>query len=431
MKILIAGAGIGGLYAAYLLGKSGHSVIVYEKIENLNSMRYDWHDDINPHDFAELGLTLPSEHFPKKPWTFVSPNGNTITVEQSDKYLDYSTERRPLNSYLFGLASQYATIRFGVTVNKVLYENGKICGLAFADGSLEKCDLVIDSCGIDSPVRKSLPDECGVEKYINENDIFVVYRAFYNAIPDAEVKYTNKAYMKHLGEKGISWFIMDNNPNLINVLIGRLGELSKETLERAKQHLHNDNPAFGNELKRGGIICRIPVRNPLKIFVTNGYAAIGDSACMTIPMIGSGIITSLYAAKFLNDTLTNNCSTDVNNLWNYQIAVYKKFGAEHYGVNYMKNWLLSQEDYLIDWIFCSGVLSQKDMQLSTVGKLLKLSFSEIMQKLKKGFPYINRLLAMSNMLSKCHKLTKIAHNIPQSYDKSQIENWIKKLNSVK
>ena len=430
MKILIAGAGIGGLYSAYLLGKNGHDVTVYEKSENLDSMRYDWHDDINPHDFEKLGLTLPSESFPKKPWTFVSPCGSTITVEQSDEYLDYSTERRPLNSYLFGLATQYANIHFGITVNKALYENEKICGLVFSDGSFEKCDLVIDSCGVDSPIRKSLPDECGIEKNVNEDDIFVVYRAFYNAIPEAEVKFTNKAYMKHLGEKGISWFIMDNNPNLVNVLIGRLGGLNKETLEQAKKHLHDDNPAFGNDLKRGGIVCRIPVRNPLKVFVANGYASIGDSACMTIPMIGSGIITSLYAAKFLSDTLNKNSEPSAQNLWNYQIAVYKKFGAEHYGVNYMKNWLLAQDNHIIDWVFSSGVLSKKDMQLSSVGILINLSFSDVMQKLKKGFPYINRLLAMSNMLSKCHKLAKIALNIPKTYDKSKIDKWIKKLESI-
>lgn len=52
MKIAIAGAGIGGLAAAERLGRLGFHVTVYEQAESLDTMRYDWHDDVNPDVFS-------------------------------------------------------------------------------------------------------------------------------------------------------------------------------------------------------------------------------------------------------------------------------------------------------------------------------------------------------------------------------------------
>lgn len=66
MKIIIAGAGIGGLAAAEQFGRMGFHVTVYEQAESLNAMRYDWHDDVKPDVFRELALEIPAEHFPKK-----------------------------------------------------------------------------------------------------------------------------------------------------------------------------------------------------------------------------------------------------------------------------------------------------------------------------------------------------------------------------
>ena len=39
--------------------------------------------------------------------------------------------------------------------------------------------------------------------------------------------------------------------------------------------------------------------------VADGYAAIGDSAFMTVPVIGSGIANALKAAKILADAISS------------------------------------------------------------------------------------------------------------------------------
>ena len=44
------------------------------------------------------------------------------------------------------------------------------------------------------------------------------------------------------------------------------------------------NEHVGREIVRGGKVVDIPVRQPLAVFIADGYAAVGDSACMTIPL---------------------------------------------------------------------------------------------------------------------------------------------------
>ena len=64
-------------------------------------------------------------------------------------------------------------------------------------------------------------------------------------------------------------------------------------VEEFAEWLRPDNPRLGTEVVRGGQFVEIPVRHPLSVMVADGYAAIGDSAFMTVPLIGSGIANSL------------------------------------------------------------------------------------------------------------------------------------------
>ena len=59
-RILVAGAGHGGLTAAYNLAKAGYDVTVleYKRRENLG---YDWHDALEMSAFLESGIPCPPD----------------------------------------------------------------------------------------------------------------------------------------------------------------------------------------------------------------------------------------------------------------------------------------------------------------------------------------------------------------------------------
>lgn len=429
-KIIIAGAGIGGLYASELLGKQGYKVVVFEK-KGLNELAYDWHDDVSPKVFKDLDITIdPSIFFKKADWSFATSFEEKIIRLKGDiDNADLSIERRPLSTLLYERAKEVAEFRFNTTINAPILSDNKVIGV-MVNGKAEYADLVIDSGGVFSVLRSKLPKNFLIQNEPSPNEVFYAYRAFFNKVKGVEdSEHTTKAYLKHLGEEGISWCIKDNNPQMINVLIGRVKELNKDTINKALSDLRQRNPYLGKDVLRGGFTVPIPVRHPLTVMVADGYAAIGDAAFMTIPMLGSGIASSLYAAKFLSDTVQNG-DFSKENLWNYQLACYEKFGQSHYGIDIIKRWMLSAKSEDITWLFSSSVISEKDMSSVSTGKEMKLSFIEMIKKVIVGRSNIPLLLSLNDMLTRSKKASKLAAAIPKTYNPLYIERWEKKLNKL-
>lgn len=427
---------MGGMVAAERLGKLGFDVTVYEKAPSVDEMRYDWHDDVNPAIFRRLGLEMPVGSFKKKSWTFVSPHGVVVReFRQDENNADYSVERRALNRMLYERASGGAKFVFGATVERAIVEKGAVVGVV-VNGQAARADLVIDSMGAMSVLKKDLPVEFGISQH-RDDEVFVAYRAFYEKNPKAPApKYTNKVYLKHMGEAGISWVIQDNDPNLVNVLVGRIGKLTTYDLERALEDLRKTNPTIGEKVVRGGQTCIIPVRYPATRMVANGYAAVGDSAYMTIPMLGSGIASGMLAGQLLAETIGENMSKGVkgadlfktSRLWRYQVKVFREFGAEHCGVDVMKRAVLGYPDATLDWLLGSELLTNEEVGKLAAGKMLRISVKEAFRKLSlTEFNRLNTLIKVNNMLQKSLYAYRLGRNIPRNFDPNICRTWEKNM----
>lgn len=429
-KIVIAGAGIGGMAVAGFLAKLGYKVDVYEKSESLDKMRYDWHDDVAPEIFSELGFEIPDGSFPKNDWTFVAPfDASRQTMHTPVENRDRSIERRAINKMLFDNANG-AEFHFGATVEKPIMENGAVKGIVVG-GKEVFADLTIDSLGLNSVLRRQLPEEFNIQNEIRPNEKFVAYRGFFNRLPGkADESEPSRVYMKHLGENGISWCLFDHNPNRMNVLIGRVGCLEKETFDKAMDDLKKKNPALGENLERGGIVCEIPIRYPVSRMVADGYVLIGDSAFMTIPMLGSGIASSLAAAKILSEVIEKKGEFDKASLYEYQYKCFKRFGAEHCGVDSLKRFLLGLDDKTLEWIFGSGLLNDNDLKNAAAGRLVTIKVSDYPEKLKHAKGHLVELLKMKVALDRSHKCFKIADRIPEKFDEKKVSKWQKRLDGM-
>jgi flavin-dependent dehydrogenase len=427
MKVIVIGAGVGGLVAAELFGKAGNEVIVFEK-GGKDGWTYDWHDDVSRDIFAELGITIPkSEYFIKESWTFVTPDEKTeLYVETPEETRDCSIERRGLAHILAERAQKVADIRFGTGAEALIIENDKVKGV-IAGGEKHYADLVIDNSGVHSPFRASLPASYGVEREPDRNEVFYAYRGFHKrAEGSPDPRYTNKVYLKHLGEEGISWCILDPS-GLVNILVGRIGSLPEATFRNAYQKLKGSNPIIGDEVVRGGGVYAIPVRHPAMRFGGDGYALIGDSAFMTIPMMGSGIANSMLAASLLAEAVAKSGKADAETIWNYQVAYYKRVGAKHTGGDVMKRWMLTAKPEELDFLIGKGVINKNDMQSGSTGNDIALSFSAIMDKVKRAFPRIPLLLTLKGAVDNSKKAKKVASQIPENYDSDAIKAWENKV----
>lgn len=431
MKIVFIGAGMASLVASERLARCGVDVSVYEK-NDYDDLSYDWHDDINPDAFKAYGLPYPEDgtYFVKKNWTFIPPGeGIEVQLNLAENELDWSTERRLLAQQYVDRAKDVVDFHFASEVESLIIKDEVVKGV-IVNGKEIFADLVVDNSGAMSKFRRSLPDGMKITKMPKKDEIFIAYRAFHKKREGvADPESSNRAYLKHLGQKGISWSILDPSDS-VNVLIGRIGEMSQSEFETAYNALKVSNPQISDEIVRGGIRCIIPVRYPLLRMTGDGYVAIGDSAFMTIPMIGSGIENSMKAACMLADIIIKNRCTDKQSLWQYQVEYFKNRGANHIGVDIMKRWLLNASSKDLDWLFENGIVNDKDMACGATGKLVSLTFNDMLGKLRKGWRRLPLLIKMSVMLSKTKRAAKLGMNIPATYDERKIDRWSKKISRL-
>lgn len=312
-KIVVIGAGQGGLVAAKHLKKFGHDVVVYEA-QSREKTAYPWRDDIRRAVFEEAGLTpIPlSDCIQKNKWKFVSPDEkSTLRVPMTPPFEEIAIDRRYLLEYLLK-ECEGIEVKFDTPVESLIVENERVAGVR-VDGAEVRADLVIDASGYNSKFRRQVPEKFGISEP-KPDDKFCAFRGYYTAdltkkLPDPPCT----LYIKHLGGAGISWCNLLPD-GVADLLIGRIGSLPDEEIFTAKNSLlknHDFNtgePVFERRAD-------ISIRYPAGVFVADGYAIVGDSAFMTMPMMGSGIESSMKAGKMLAETIGRECDFSAKSLY--------------------------------------------------------------------------------------------------------------------
>lgn len=424
MKIVIIGAGHGGLQAAKELSKNGFQVTVYEK-NSPQEVSYDWRDDVEPTVFEELKIILPDNSRKTGRTSFVAPFSETpLYIESEENAVEWSIKRNNFVLLLAGLAEECgAKVKFNTPVQNLIVENNEVKGVVVENEKIFS-DLVIDSSGIDSCFRKEVAKIFNITGQLDDNDVFTVYRAFVKTADGEKLpeNHKKKVYLKYLGMPGISWCICEPD-GLVNVLIGRVGKMTESEFKNALSKLKKSNPVISDEIVMGGNFGRIPVRYPLTKMVGEGYVTVGDAAFMTIPLTGSGISNSLRAGHFLADEIIKNNSVSVETLWKYQVKYYEKIGAEHFFEDYLKRTLLYSSDEDIKYVFESGIITEKDMCNFSSGNGLKFTPQELILKLHKCLKKSNFMITLLSALLKGLKAKNQAMRIPTKYDEGKIKLW--------
>lgn len=424
-SIIVIGANQCALAFAYLAAKKGFDVTVFEKKKRCD-VSYVWTDDFSCKAFLEARLPSAPEKLLKRTrkLCFVAPNKTLIPVTQPEDTLDYCVLRRPLNEWLEIKAVEAgAKIQYETAVHSALIEENRVCGVVLENGKKERCGLVVDCGGVDSCVRSTISKSLGIQSAVEQKDCFVVRRTLFNrAENSAFPENPKKIYLKHLGEPGISWCVLTQDEKYADVLIGRIGELTEETEKAALTDLKNENPIIGDGFLSGsGGVCKIPVRPTLAQIFAPGYALLGDSACMTIPMIGSGIASGFKSARLLSETIAYGTDEpfSAENLYHYQQSYMKQIGAFHAMVGVVKNALLKTQTETVNKIIDSGIMSA--IVLSSEGEkggVLKAVFS-----LAKSEPKI--FAGILKLCSAAAKAGLVSASMPKSYDEKSFEKWKK------
>lgn len=426
-KIIVVGCGHGGLVVASKLASVGMDVLVFEK-KNRDNLGYDWTDIFDIESFKEASLYLKNDlkMDSKEPMTFYSPNlENKIKPDDSLLQKEVKMERRDIYDILIDNALRNGVvIKFNYNIIDVIKKDDFVCGVRTFDEEFY-ADLVIDASGVNSNLKKKMVID---KKIGNYNNIYV-YRAFYNKISLEAMDDKYRVYLMPDGKKGVSWVSYEDN--YVDVLIGRFDNIDKDIVNKEVDRLRKYNN-IGNEIVRGGDFTVIPVRRPMEQLVYNGYVLIGDSACMTIPLMGSGIALSVRAAIILSDVLIKNKNKqyDINNLWEYQVLFFRKYGYDLAFKDIFKNKLINMDTSDIDYLFSKGIISDKMIAGVTSGKDMSFNLGDIFLIIVKGIGNIKLLIDLAFTLFKGIKIKILCKKIPKSYNYNKVMKWVDKYRDI-
>jgi len=424
MNILIAGAGHGGLAAGGLLARKGHCVTVFERCPEEN-LGHDWTDIFNMRCFGRAGIPMPPEgtYHDVPSFTFHNPSHRTsVTAVIPTERSEMGMERRDLLRHLIAYArGSGAELVFEATVEGPVIENNQVAGLV-VNGKKIAADLVIDAAGMDSPVRCGLPEEWGLTGKFRRDQYFTVYRAFFNRTDAAPLRGERfNVYFYPLGRRSVTWIAREEG--YVDMMCGSFGDTDRAYAEEVRAFLLHRHPELGGEVLRGGHVAKIPVRRPISRMVANGYAAIGDSAGMTVPIIGSGIANSIKAAKMLADTILAANDVSAASLWPYQAQYMREIGAVHASLDCLKTMMLSSEAKFVDFLLDRRILDTADMEKARTGQEISFTLPQLALRGLRGAAQMPAMLGLLQRLIASQKLKRHVLAIPAQYDEDAVRAW--------
>ena len=424
-KIVIAGAGHGGLVAASKLAQSGFDVTVYEK-KSRDELGYDWLDAVDPRAFYEVGLELPKDmKFEKNgDMRFYNPALSAPLTVESNGNGSTKIERKLIYDLLIDYAEKSGVkLVYNCPVLGPVMNGIRVAGIETVNGTVT-ADLVIDSAGMDSPVRENLPFDCNVDNSYGYGECFYAYRAYFNKLPAPEPEVPYEIFLMHMGERGISWVVTESD--CVDVLIGRTSPISDEQVQDVLEKMREFSPQIGKEVVRGGTrVNRIPVRRPLSVMVCDGYAAVGDSAYMTMPMNGSGICAALRAGLMLADTVKADTEEkySAETLWDYNRRYILHFGLNFASIDTLKNILLFMSSNGVDFLFDKQIITPNDINFNRGKSESNSSFSDMLGRVSRGMGNLPVLLRTAGALTKGDGLKKVYRTIPEQYELEAVRKW--------
>ena len=434
-KIIVAGGGHGGIAVASILSRNGFDVTVYEKNSREN-MGYDWTDIFDPKALGKADIPMPDKSVfeYKENMTFYSPNEKTpIRQQVPENELEIKMERKDIYNLLIDTAERNGVeFVYNCNIEGAIIKDNRVAGINTSMGE-KFADLIIDACGCESPVRSSLPREFGIEKHPGKNEKFYVYRAFYNKATEKDVEDKYKVCLLPEGKLGIGWVATEKE--YTDLLIGRFEPFDMAEAERTASFFRSRNESLGTEVVRGGQFVEIPVRQSISVMVANGYAAIGDSAFMTVPIIGSGIANSLRAApilaKAIMDDRTETYTAEA--LWQYQYKFYKNLGAGLAPLAAVKLLLTKITPQQLDYIFEKGILTWREMTITADSTSITDFIHPALDMPKRAISIVKEADLLKKMLkvgADIGKIMAVCAALPKEYNKEKVKQWAKSYDKI-
>lgn len=156
---------------------------------------------------------------------------------------------------------------------------------------------------------------------------------------------------------------------------------------------------------------------------------------MTMPLMGSGIESSMKAGRMFADFIRENNVTEftAKNMWGFYHKYMTTLGADFALVDTLKRWALALDPKTVDWVFGGGLIQKSDLALVTTdtsGEKPKMSAKSIIKKVFLLLGHFGLVCKALGCLLRSLKAKRIAKKIPAVYDEKKLAKWTKKYNKL-
>lgn len=442
-EIIVVGAGHGGLVAAYHLARHGFDVHILEKAPRAE-LSWNWHDNVPLGVFEHVGVPPPAPELytPIPNYTFVTPDEQaTFSTHLPPEEREIRIHRRELAHLLVDAAHDAgATLEFETPVKAPVIKDGVVTGVTTTAGD-RTCALVVDSAGIDTPVRPRLPPAYAIPASLARGETFYLHRTYFEKRDDT---YQHKVYFMFHGLRGISW--VNTSGDYADVLLGQIDPFQPGQVEALVAALKRTNPCVGDKVLLPGQYGRIPIRRALPKLVGDGYAVVGDAACMAKPINGSGVENAMIAGHLLaqrvialRDAATPEPPGDAATpgsgratsagdystraLWPYQRAYFSTQGADMAGIDVIKSYLMTLPVPDVNFLIHKRIIMAEDIEASLKGEEVAMPFFSLLGRVFRGFSRLGLLLHLKKTLGLVNEVKAHHARLPAEYSPQAFQEW--------
>ncbi len=464
-RVVVVGAGPGGLVLARELAGQGIGVTVYEK-ESFEEIGHNWSDAVEYSALQAAGLEMPElagrqwqgalvKDGPDEPGVFEKHAVPRLKVyspgREIFKEIDFdmiTTDRRRLAQHLTMEAEAAGVeIIYNHEGRDLLYtENDQkgpggvsVLGLTLKDLKSEEliaisADLVVESSGFQSVLRCSLPKHTGLADSFIDSDYALVHREVYNYDPEAVEKGFLSGseaqiipdHYRYGYNSGYQWSHIHNETQIdigAGIKSDHQGVDPREIIEA----FIAEHPAVKPGPVRGGRSLCI-VGRPLKNFVAEGFFVLGDAASTSVPTtgcgVGSAVLMALNAAEVIAEAAEEG-RNDLNKLWeiNRKFYLENSRGPSLAALNELRSVLQTMTHEEIDFLFQKDLIDAATLQDAINGRFQRPELAKLASSLRAGITRPSLLMKLNSGIRAAEKTYNHYLNYPPEWNAREFEQW--------